>query len=312
MNEEKIKLYILTGFLGAGKTTTLQKLLLNEKGKKIGVIQNEFGKISIDGQILGGGDFELVDLSNGSIFCTCLQLNFVQALAEMSKHGLDAVYVESSGLADPSNLFEVLEAAAVLMGEQRYQLCGTICLVDPVSFLKEAADLEAVARQIIHCNIALINKCDLADRQRLDEVSAEIRRLNPDCLVVETVGGVMEETLLQQDLSTYGWAPSQETTINASTRPKTFSISTEADIPADKLEAFLKAVLPECYRIKGFCLTDGSWQQVDVVTDRIDYRPCPAKEKTVLVFISRVSIQLLRTIDTAWKQLVGLPVQLHN
>ncbi len=312
MNEEKIKLYILTGFLGAGKTTTLQKLLQNRQGKKIGVIQNEFGKISIDGQILGGGDFEMVDLSNGSIFCTCLQLNFVQALAEMSRHGLEAVFVESSGLADPSNLFDVMEAAAVLMGEQRYELCGTICLVDPVSFLKEAADLEAVARQIIHCNIALVNKCDLVDRQRLDEVRAEIKKLNSECLIVETVGGVLDESLMEQDLSGYGWAPSQETTINASTRPKTFSISTDSDIPWDKLESFLKAVLPECYRIKGFCLSDGVWSQVDVVTDRIDRKPCPAKEKTVLVFISRVSIKLLRTIDSAWKEHVGLPVELHN
>ena len=105
---EKKELYVLTGFLGAGKTSFLLNILDNIKDKKIGIIQNEFGKINVDGEIVRRNGIEMTEISRGSIFCSCLKLSFVQALAEMSKKDLDYVFVESSGLADPSNIEEIL------------------------------------------------------------------------------------------------------------------------------------------------------------------------------------------------------------
>ncbi len=311
---EKIKLYVLTGFLGSGKTTMLLNLLEHiGREKKIGIIQNEFGKLSIDGDIIRRGDIEMVEIARGSIFCSCLKLNFVQALAEMSRKGLDCLFVESSGLADPSNLQEILDAAAVLCGgEQPYTLAGTICLVDGVDFLTDAQELETVRRQIIHCNIALLNKRDLIDDARAAEVTAEIRRLNDRCLIVETVDGVIEPALLEQDLTDFPWAACEDTTNTADTKPKTFSIEFDGGVEREKLTAFLRAVLGDSYRIKGFCLADGAWQQVDVVGDRIDYKPCGDMGVSRLIFISRVGIRLIREINDAWEQIVGLPVRLKN
>ena len=71
----KIKLYFLTGFLGAGKTTILRNLLENMEGTKVGVIQNELGKISIDGTVLQNNDIQMIELNRGSIFCSCLRLS---------------------------------------------------------------------------------------------------------------------------------------------------------------------------------------------------------------------------------------------
>ena len=93
----QIKLYFLTGFLGSGKTTLLKNLLENMEGMKVGVIQNELGKISIDGTVLQNDDIHMVELNRGSIFCSCLRLSFVDALAKMSQQGLEYVFVESSG-----------------------------------------------------------------------------------------------------------------------------------------------------------------------------------------------------------------------
>ena len=308
----KPKLYILTGFLGSGKTTVLLELLKKKGDKKIGVIQNEFGKVSIDGEILEKSGVTMTKLSNGSIFCTCLQLKFVEALAEMSKMDLDEVYVESSGLADPSNFQTILDAAAVLTEGSPFVLGGVICLVDPVSFLDEAKELEAVTRQIIYCNLAVINKKDMVSEEKLEAVKTEISRLNSGCRIYETSFGAIPQDILEEDLTNYGWEPSRETTINASTKPKTFSITFDGPVPGKDLTAFLEFVLPECYRIKGFANIDGKFNQVDVVTDRIDLKPCSEKECSTLVFISRVSIKLLKTIDTGWKTCVGLPVKLHN
>ena len=73
----KTKLYILTGFLGSGKTTVLQKILEKLEGKRTGIIQNELGKLSIDGTVLRDDDIKMVELTRGSIFCSCLKLSFV-------------------------------------------------------------------------------------------------------------------------------------------------------------------------------------------------------------------------------------------
>ena len=137
--EGKTKLYVLTGFLGSGKTTILLKLLEQLKGHRVGVIQNEFGKLSIDGEILRDGDIKMVELNRGSIFCTCLKLSFVQGLAEMAKQNLEYLFVESSGWGDPSNLEEILAAAKELAGDV-FDFQGAICLVDAVNFFDQLAD----------------------------------------------------------------------------------------------------------------------------------------------------------------------------
>lgn len=313
--EKKIKLYVLTGFLGAGKTTMLVHLLDKiGNDRKIGIIQNEFGKLSIDGDIIRRGDIEMIEIERGSIFCSCLKLNFVQALAELAGKGLECVFVESSGLADPSNLQEILDAAAVLCGgEQPYELAGTICLVDGVDFLKDAAELETVQRQIIHCNIALLNKRDLIDEARALEIYEEIRKLNRNCLVVETIDGVIAPELLEQDLTNFPWAAVQDSTNTPDTKPKTFSIEFNDAVNETKLRDFLRAVLGNSYRIKGFCKLDGGvWHQIDVVGDRIDVKPCEDMGVCRLIFISRVGIQLIREIKDNWDAVVGLPVKLKN
>ena len=96
----KTKLYLLTGFLGSGKTTLLLEMLKRLDNKKIGVIQNEIGKISIDGEILRNDDIQMVEINRGSIFCSCLKLNFVQALADMAEKDFEYLFVESSGIGD--------------------------------------------------------------------------------------------------------------------------------------------------------------------------------------------------------------------
>ena len=123
--EKKIKLYLLTGFLGSGKTTFLTNILNDLSGQRVGVIMNEFGKVGIDGTIIKKEDIELIEINKGSIFCSCLQLSFVSALVEMADRDMDYVFVESSGLADPSNIGEFLEAVEVAKGDV-YDYSGAI------------------------------------------------------------------------------------------------------------------------------------------------------------------------------------------
>ncbi|MEE1394208.1 MAG: metalloregulator ArsR/SmtB family transcription factor, partial [Negativibacillus sp.] len=206
--EQKTQLYVLTGFLGSGKTTILLKLLETLKDKKIGIIQNEFGKLSIDGDILRNDDIKMIELNRGSIFCSCLRLSFVEALAEMASYHFDYLFVESSGIGDPSNVLEIIEATKQITGDC-FDYRGSLCLVDAVNFLDQLDDLESVHRQLKHCHMAVLTKIDLVDAQRLTELKEKIRQINPICRIETSANASLDLSFLNEDLLRYQWAESE-------------------------------------------------------------------------------------------------------
>ena len=308
---EKKKLFVLTGFLGAGKTSFLQHVLEAFSDKKLAVIQNEFGKIGIDGSILQKQGIQIKEINRGSIFCSCLQLSFVEALAELAKSDAEFLFVESSGLADPSNIMDILESVKLLAGDV-YDFQGVICLIDGVHFPKQVKDTETVDRQLKHCDVAIINKIDLISEEQYKKVLSLVRKVNPHCQVLSCAHGqadlgFMKEVFLQGD-----WAFSEESLNRVDNKPKTISLLCSENVEKGRFQQFLQAVLPECYRIKGFFLLDRRWTQVDVVEELIDYKPCSEKEISELVFLSKVGPKVIRSIDEAWKKYMVVPMKLKN
>ena len=96
---QPIALYFITGFLGSGKTTLLNHVLdeAAARGKKLGVIINEWGRVNIDAGLIPARDIEIRELNDGQVFCSCLASDFVKALALLAERPLDAVVVETSG-----------------------------------------------------------------------------------------------------------------------------------------------------------------------------------------------------------------------
>ena len=312
MAEQTTKLYVLTGFLGAGKTTILLKLLDTLKDKRIGVIQNEFGKLGIDGEILRNDHIQMVEINRGSIFCSCLRLSFVQALSEMAAHHFDYLFVESSGLGDPSNIEEILAATAQLCGDA-YQFKGAICLVDAVNFLDQLDDLETVYRQLKHCHLAVITKADLVDQARIDALELKIRAINPMCEIRTSANGSLDLSFLEEDLMQYRWAESEDTTNSVETKPKTLFMEIPGEVELEKLKGFLSTLQDDLYRAKGFFRIVGrGWCQVDLVGRRIDVKPCPEKEGGQLVLISRIGPAIIKEILSTWEAQVGQPMKLKN
>ena len=311
---EKIdtRLYVLTGFLGSGKTTVLLKLLQVLQGQKIGIIQNEFGKLGIDGTILRNDDIQMVEINRGSIFCTCQKLNFVNALSDMTQHDFDYLFVESSGWGDPSNVEEILEATKVVSGKE-YDFRGVICFVDAVNFLEQVKDEETAFRQLKHCNLAVITKTDLADDAQLAAVEEKVREINPVCEILHASMGEMDYSFLKKDLMIYRWAECEETTNSSENKPKSVFLEYDGTVKKEQLTAFLQAVAPQLHRVKGFCnIEDCGWNQVDVVGSLIDYKPSESFEKSQLVFISKVGPAVIKTILDAWKANVDTQMKLKN
>lgn len=308
----KTKLYLLTGFLGSGKTTLLLEMLKRLDNKKIGVIQNEIGKISIDGEILRNDDIQMVELNRGSIFCSCLKLNFVQALADMAEKDFEYLFVESSGIGDPSNLDEILKAVTVIAGD-KYEFKGAICLADAINFENQLEEDEAVERQIKHCNMAIITKSDVTGDEGFEKVLNKIKEINPICRVEKSVNGVMDYSFLDEDLVQYKWAESEESTNSVETKPKTLFLNFEGEIEKEKLTAFLEDMTDDVYRMKGFFNLKGEgWNQVDVVGKKIDYKPCNDKGSSQLVFISKKGPAIIKKIFSSWEDRVGLEMKLKN
>lgn len=308
---QKTKLYLLTGFLGAGKTTFLSSVLNDLPDKKVAVIMNEFGKVGIDGPIIQKDGMELVELNRGSIFCSCLQLNFVSALVEMSDRNMEYVFVESSGLADPSNIGEFLEAVEVAKGDV-YDYSGAITIVDGVHFLQQVEDIETVKRQLKFSNLVIISKVDLIDEETLDQIKLKIREINKTADIVESDNGNYNYDFLSKDLLASGWLESEDTSNTPENRPKTLTLTYDEELSKDKLLEFLNIIKKDSYRIKGFFKLDDGWNQLDVVNDIIDFKVIDQeKDKSELVIISKIGPQIIRPIFAAWEKVVGQKMKLR-
>lgn len=309
--ENKTKLYLLTGFLGAGKTTFLTNVLKDLSGKKVAVIMNEFGRVGIDGTLIEKDGMELVEINRGSIFCSCLQLSFVSALVEMADRGMEYVFVESSGLADPSNIGEFLEAVAVAKGDV-YDYSGAICIVDGVNFLDQVEDIATVERQLKFCHLVIISKVDLIDEETLAKVKAKIRGINDRAEIVESIQGKIDYNFLERDLTAEAWVGTEDTTNSPENKPKTLVLTFAGETTQDKLTQFLDRIKLDSYRIKGFFKLADGWNQVDVVNKRIDYKQTTKNgDESELVIISKIGAQIIRPIFTAWEETVGGEMKLR-
>lgn len=309
--ENKINLYLLTGFLGAGKTTFLTKVLKDLSEEKVGVIMNEFGKIGIDGQIIKKEGMELIEINKGSIFCSCLKLSFAQAMIEMSNQSLKYLFVESSGLADPSNIGDVLRGVEAVKGSV-YEYKGAICLVDALHFLEQIEDLETVERQLKHCHLVVINKTDLVNEKTLSDIKNRIREINSKVEIEECTFGELSYDFLAQDLMKNQWMEDEETTNTPESKPKSLNLTFNGQITKEELTEFLNSVSENSYRIKGFFKLQDGWNQVDVVNRKIDYKLSPQEEaESQLVFISKIGPNIIKPIIDNWKGIIGQEMKLR-
>ena len=181
-----------------------------------------------------------------------------------------------------------------------------------MNFPNQVKDVETVDRQLAHCNLAVINKVDLLDLSELEEVKNIVRGVNPICMISTASYGKTDLSFLSEDLTSLKWAECEDSLNTVDNKPKTISLETGEILSKEILTNFLKKVLPDCYRIKGFFKLDDGWQQVDVVEELIDYKLTSEREISELVFLSKTGPQIIRTIDKAWKEIVDKPMRLRN
>ncbi len=181
----RTKLYLITGFLGAGKTTLMNRLLDFLSGEKVCVIVNEFGKAGIDASLLPETGMEVRELNNGQVFCSCLSAAFVQALLSLLEKNPDYLLVETSGLARPESLGRILAEIDVLSGG-RFDYRGMICVTDPAEFVDYVDLLVPIREQVEKSDVLIINKTDISDEESVRFVEERAALMNPRLRVYRT------------------------------------------------------------------------------------------------------------------------------
>lgn len=307
-----VKLYLVSGFLGVGKTTLVKKLLESKADSKIGIIMNEFGKISIDGAILKKNNLEMIELTRGSIFCSCLSMAFAEALIDMAEKDIDYLIVESSGLADPSNIGEILSGVSANTYNP-YMYSGSITVVDASQFLNSYEHIETIVKQIECSDLTLVNKIDLVDSEITYKIKEKILEINPETRIVECSFFDKFEDFLGQDLSN-GKYPELRASLNTpENKPKTMSINFEEAVDKEQLRSFIKDIMKSAFRVKGFIKLEEKWWEVHGVGDCVDfYETDRSLEKSTLVIISKIGPEIIRIVDSTWKGYFEVAMKMSN
>lgn len=303
-SQENTKLILLTGFLGSGKTTLLKRLLNEYEETKIGVLMNEFGETSIDGQLIKTEELDLIELTNGSIFCACLKENFIKGLAELLNRDLEIVFVESSGVSDPSNMSVILETVTKISGGS-YHYAGSICIVDGLYFLKQVDVIPALERQLYYANVVIINKADLQTPKELMEIEVKIRNLNSEVSIHQTsfCRIPIREMIGEMNGLQIAAMPSKNTW---ESRPKTIVLKTKEILEFTKFSDFLHEIKFSTHRIKGFVQTTQGVFEVSCVNDFAVMNAWHLPiEQTEVVFISSVGIKMTSDLLRLWKVFFG-------
>ena len=181
----RVPVTILTGFLGSGKTTLLNRILTEEHGKRIAVIENEYGEVGIDQALVINADEEVFEMSNGCICCT-VRGDLIRVLNNLNKRRdkFDYVLVETTGLADPGPVAQTFFMDDELRDE--YSLDGIVTLVDAAHIEQQLGRSDESTEQIAFADVLVLNKTDLVKNETLDRLETRLRDMNRMARVVRS------------------------------------------------------------------------------------------------------------------------------
>lgn len=233
---KRIPITLLTGYLGAGKTTLMNHILSNQQGYRAAVIVNDIGEVNIDSSLIQKGgvvteeDSSLVPLTNGCICCT-LKTDLMQQIADLVKSGkFDYILIEASGICEPMPIVQTIAMMDGTVPNSEIppivRLDGVVTVVDALRLRDEFAsgerlmedngedDIESLlVEQIEFCSTVVINKVDEITADELKKVRAVVRALQPKAKLIETnfakvdLGDILDTNQFDYDktFASAGW-----------------------------------------------------------------------------------------------------------
>ena len=265
-NFNQLPVTLLAGFLGSGKTTLLNYILKQNHGKRIAVIENEFGEIGIDSEFIIGADEDIFEMSNGCICCS-IRGDLIETLNRLleRQQKFNYILIESTGLASSGPI-----AQAFLIEDEISKslfLDGIVTLIDAKHISNNLNEQEVVWEQIAFANVILLNKADLVTEPEMEKLEKQMHQINPTAKVCKTTNAVID---LDQILDIGGFDLKIELeTVTFNTHHhetdeaiSSVSLSFPGHVDPDRLNLWLQMLLIQegmnVFRAKGILNVEGS------------------------------------------------------
>jgi G3E family GTPase len=174
-----IPITILTGFLGSGKTTVINKLIKQNPEIRFGLIINEFGEVGIDGQILDNPSEEITEISNGCLCCV-VRSDLVEAIQKMVNTGkVDYIIIETSGLAEPEPIMQTFMTLKTEGFDTPIKMDSLIAIVDSLNLEQNIAEYKVISQQIELADVVVLNKVEGLNSDKIEQLKKLIKNKNP-------------------------------------------------------------------------------------------------------------------------------------
>lgn len=251
----KLPTILITGFLGAGKTTFLNELLtyLKTLDMSVALLINEFGKINIDKKLVASDAETIYEVNQGSIFCVCTRDQFMNALEKISNHSpsFDMAIIESTGIANTRDISEYLESFQL---KDKIDVKQNFCLVDAANFHKVYQTLPAIKTQIEEASVCVINKTDLSDSIYTKDLTNKLTVLNPKAKIYMAQFGKID---FKKALDlTNSWISQNPVDTSPPQNINSITLSSEGTFDKSKIQRLLSNNSDLLLRAKGFVNTE--------------------------------------------------------
>jgi G3E family GTPase len=284
--------FIVSGFLGAGKTTLIKHLLTsNIQGiGKVALIVNEVGNMGIDGTLLSGKNVDMMEITSGCICCT-LKTDFSRAIQEIhDRVSPDFLVVEATGVAQPGDILDTLYEPPA----NKYSRIRHLVTVVDADFFKAKDMFGPFYDNQIRCaDTILLNKIDLIPSESVSDIQASLQEMNPKATIFATHHcGVDPQLLLTVDPEHMKGAD-HEYHGNAHhdhDHPdeggfQAFSFEARHPFDREKLEAFLQSLPPNLFRLKGWARFPDFYAVINFTAGRYSIAPWEEPKKTALAMV---------------------------
>lgn len=277
-----MKVLVVTGFLGAGKTTFLKRILQEADSKTV-VLINEFGELGIDADVVSekGGKFGVVELPSGCICCT-LASNVVEELATIKKnYNPDRVIIEPSGVASPSSLLDLFNAPKLEKAITLKSVVGIIDGTTLLDFLEKDIFGPFFYDQLKNSDVLLLNKTDRMDNDLIEQSEKKLKEMNPSAIIYRTEYCNVELELADSKKTM--------TPVDFHMDFDSFSITTNNSYPKELIEVIFEKLnsknFGEIYRAKGIFLDSSTGGLVNFTPGHVSVEDFEQPEQSKFVFI---------------------------